>query len=42
VASLAFSAFLNRVDLDRVRVHYRDLLARSPVGNVGSVGGSAR
>jgi uncharacterized protein (TIGR02421 family) len=42
VASLAFSAFLNRVDLDRVRGHYQDLLARSPVGNAGSVGGSAR
>ena len=30
VAYLAYSGFLNQVDLDKIRTHYRDLLANAP------------
>ena len=40
VSYIAYSAFLNRMNLDRVRDHYRDLLARCvpPVAGHGSGG----
>ena len=31
VAYLAYSSFLNRMNLDRIRAHYADLLAQTPV-----------
>jgi hypothetical protein len=40
VSYIAYSAFLNRMNLERVREHYRDLLSRCapPVNGAGGAG----